>query len=168
MRRISFFLFVSILALAITLPAFAAVQNVKVGGDVTVRHLWRRAYDLNAKNDSDTYNGGLFGPIDGDAAGETARMADIYNWFMEQVRIRVDAELTDNVSGHIELLNQRDADSPNVGTQGSALATNGAGTAVSGVATGSGGAPSGANDAFDVTLNKAYITVKEFLSGPVT
>ncbi|MBI4431292.1 MAG: alginate export family protein [Candidatus Omnitrophica bacterium] len=168
MRRISFFLFVLILAVSVTLPAFAAVQNVKVGGDVTVRHLWRRAFDLNADNNSDTYNGALFGPIDGDAAAEPRRLDDVYNWFMEQVRLRVDAELTDNISGRIELLNQRDMDGPNVGTQGSALATNGGGTAVHGLVTGAAGAPSGANDAFDITLNQAVITVKEFLYGPVT
>lgn len=178
MKRISFLLlFVftfSVVSLTVVLPAFAAVQNVKVSGDLTARHLWRTAYDLDADNDSDTYNGGLFGPIDGDAAGEPRRLDDTYNWFMEQVRLRIDAELTDNISGHIELLNQRDMDSPNPGTQGSALATDGGGTARTGLVTGSGGLPSitdalgGNNDAFDVTLNQAYISIKEFLYSPVT
>ncbi len=164
MRRISFFLFVSILALAVTLPAFAAVQNVKVGGDVTVRNIYRSAFDLDNDNKSDTYNGGRFGAING--SGDQ-RSDDTYNFFMEQVRLRVDAELTENVSGHIELLNQRDMDGPNVGTQGSALATDGGGNAVSGrtaLTTG----PSTANDAFDVTLNKASIEIKEFLYSPAT
>ena len=68
-------------------PAFAEVQNVKVSGDVKVMGIYRDSYDLN---DND--------PADQDA------------WYQSIARIQIDADLTDNVSTCVRLLNERDWD----------------------------------------------------------
>lgn len=77
---------VAVLALAIAMPAAAAVQNVKVGGDLTVKAL-------------DRYNFAL-GSTDPNCGGHQDVILSI-------ARLRVDAELTDNVSAVIRLLNER-------------------------------------------------------------
>lgn len=71
------------LILAIGLPAGAEVQSVKVGGDVTVYGVMVEDYDLNA-----------------DAA-------DNADYIMTSTRLRIDADLTDNVSAAIGMINER-------------------------------------------------------------
>ena len=46
--------------LAASVPSFAEVQNVKVGGDVTIRSFWRKNLDLNdeSSNTLDTSGAG--------------------------------------------------------------------------------------------------------------
>ncbi|MBN1687929.1 MAG: alginate export family protein [Candidatus Omnitrophica bacterium] len=129
-----------VLCVALAVPAFAAVENVKLSGDITIRGLYRDGYTLGNLETS-TYNGGVF-------AGD-----DDQKFFMSTVRLRVDADLTENISAEVELMNQRDIDAPSGGAQGSPLATNGT------VFQGAGG--SAANDQFDVILNLANITIKE-------
>ncbi len=136
------FLLVGLLVLAMALPAFAAVENVKLSGDVTARGIFKESYTLGGIKGNDTFNGTFFNPVD-----------DEQRFFMSQVRLRVDADLTKNVSAEIELLNQRDWDAPAGGVQGSGLT---AGTNV-----GLGASPSAANDQFDVLLSLANITLKD-------
>lgn len=69
----------------LAIPAFAAVQNVKVSGDITTYGVWQDEFDLN---DS------------GDPYANDAFLATI-------TRLRIDADLTDNVSATIRLLNER-------------------------------------------------------------
>ena len=80
----------SVLAIValIAVPAFAEVQNVKVSGDIDSKMINRNNYDLGsavgaAKNGNDT-------------------------WFMSTVRLQIDADLTDNVSTCVRVLNERD------------------------------------------------------------
>jgi len=127
----------------------AAVENVKVSGDVTIRGLWRESYSLGGIPSQDTYNGSIFSAV-----------RDEQRFFMSQVRLRTNADLTENISGEIELLNQRDLDSPAGGQQGGALAS---GTLVLGTAP---SAVAGAQ--FDVLLNLANITVKELYFEPLS
>ncbi len=78
----------AVLALALATPAFAAVQNVKVSGDILARYIQRDNFDL-------TKGSG--------AAGE-----DRIGVFNTVTRLRVDADLTDNVQTTIRLINERD------------------------------------------------------------
>src|SRR3989338_3924536 len=82
----------SILAIValIAVPAFAEVQNVKVSGDIDSKVIYRNNYDFKQ------------GPI----AGNVNSDKDI--WFNTVTRVQVDADLTDNVSTCIRLLNERD------------------------------------------------------------
>jgi len=108
---------VCILALAafICAPVFAEVQNVKVSGDIAVRSLVRDNYTL----DKDT--------------------AKSQTYFMQSVGLNVDADLTDNVSTAVRLVNQRDWDNNS-----------------SGVST------------FDADIDLAYVTLKEMIYAPLT
>ncbi len=72
------------------MPAFASVQNVKVSGDVDSTWLLRENFDLGANIIGDRYQ----------------------NLFITQTRLRVDADLTDNVSTSVGLINERPWDEP--------------------------------------------------------
>ena len=80
-----------ILALAflvgIALPAFAEVQNVKVSGDITAYGIYRDEYDLDSRANSDKSDDSAF--------------------YVSIARVRIDADLTDNVQTTIRLLNER-------------------------------------------------------------
>lgn len=80
----------SVLAIValIAVPAFAEVQNVKVSGDIDSKMITRNNYDLNNYTDDSS--------------------ADSDTWFMSAVRVQIDADLTDNVSTCVRLLNERD------------------------------------------------------------
>lgn len=99
-------------------PGFAEVQNVKVGGDVTVRTLHRRNLDLKDRS------GAL----------------DIDNYLMTTTGLNVGADLTENVSAFVRIVNERDWN--NQATSGE---------------TGS-----------DVDLSQAYVTFKELFYAPLT
>lgn len=75
----------------IAAPAFAEVQNVKVSGDVKVMGIYRDSFDLN----------------DNEAEDQTA-------WYQSIARIQIDADLTDNVSTCVRILNERDWDTETV------------------------------------------------------
>jgi hypothetical protein len=72
--------------LGTAVPAFAEVQNVRVGGDITTRAFLRDNLDLH---DND-------GTLDGD------------NFFQSTIGINVGADMTENVSAFIRLANERD------------------------------------------------------------
>lgn len=106
-------------------PAFAAVQNVKVSGDIKAMGASRNNFDLKQ------VNGGNAATTENDKLAAGATFA----------RVKVDADLTDNVSTTIRLLNERlwGADAANQ--------TNG-------------------DSGVDVDL--ANVTMKEFLYSPLT
>ncbi|HAJ56563.1 MAG TPA: hypothetical protein DCL35_02210 [Candidatus Omnitrophica bacterium] len=87
--------FCALLALAFAVPAFAAVQNVKVSGDIIARYISRSDFDL---------------------AKDANSSADDISVFNSVVRLRVDADLTDNVSTTIRLINERNWDEATVST----------------------------------------------------
>jgi hypothetical protein len=125
-----------ILALAmlvgLTAAAYAEVQNVKVSGDILAEGLIRHQLTLRSK----------------DQRWDGAANYDGYNrdidGLMSHVRVRVDADLTDNVSATVRLLNERmwggeyDAETIQDG------------------------------HTTEVTLDLAYATMKEFLYSPLT
>lgn len=81
--------FCALFVLAMAVPAFAAVQNIKVGGDITARYISRGDFDLTKDAVDDDDNVTAFNSI---------------------VRVRVDADLTDNVSACVRLINERNWD----------------------------------------------------------
>lgn len=73
-----------VLILAMALPAYAETQSVKVSGDLTIRGIYRKDFDLDSAGEP---NGESFG--------------------MSTAEVQIDADLTDNVSTVIRIVNQR-------------------------------------------------------------
>jgi len=119
---------VSMLATLVAMPAFAAVQNIKVGGDIDSTFIYRDRFDLGR-----------------DRSGTNGNDASEYkqNLFITQTRLRVDADLSDNVSATVALINERPWDNEgDVNTQ-STSDTN-------------------------IQLNLAYVKLREMLYSPLT
>ena len=115
---------------AMAVPAFAAVQNVKVSGDIDAKWIIRDNFSLG--QESSTFVGSK----------------DNQNSLNTSARVRVDADLTDNVSATIRLLNERDwSDEGSTGTSSSSA---------------------GATGDTSVYLDLAYVTLKEMLYSPLT
>ena len=82
-----------VLVAALAGAAYADVQSVKVSGDITIRGISRENYDLK------------------DAVKDvTVDNEDDNAFYMQTTRVQIDADLTDNVSTTIRLLNERDWD----------------------------------------------------------
>ena len=93
---------VGLLAVAVSLAgsaAYAEVQNVKVSGNIDMKGISHHNYDLKLKqkNESGTTGGTVPLVSNDDDAG----------FYLSTVHVGVDADLTDNVSAHVRLLNQR-------------------------------------------------------------
>lgn len=73
----------------VAVPAFAEVQNVKVSGDINVKAISRDNFDLRKTTRGTTTND------------------DKFQAYLQATEVRVDADLTDNVSTAVKLLNQR-------------------------------------------------------------
>ena len=80
----------AVLLVGMSIPAFAAVENVKVGGDITIRGIHRTEYDFT-KNSS-----------------QAQAAMDNVDYLMTTTRIYVTSELTDNVAVVVRLINERD------------------------------------------------------------
>jgi len=87
MRRLLTLCIVLTVVALVAAPAFAEVQNVKVSGDVKVMGIYRDDFDLN----------------DDDASAD-----DQQAWYQSIARVQIDADLTDNVSTCVRMLNERD------------------------------------------------------------
>ncbi|PIQ89544.1 MAG: hypothetical protein COV72_02665 [Candidatus Omnitrophica bacterium CG11_big_fil_rev_8_21_14_0_20_42_13] len=120
----------AILALALVVPAYAEVQNVKVSGDLTINAL-------------DRYNFAL-GNTDVNCGGHQDVLYSV-------ARLRVDAELTDNVSVVTRLLNER--------IWGEEYYTDNDGATQ---------IPTGSAITSSISLDLAYAVLKEFLYSPLT
>lgn len=144
MRKLMLFLALALAVVLFVAPAFAEVQNVKVGGDVNVRTLSRQNLDLlrdgNTSRPSDRGN-----PDVGQAVGKPTDDKDYE--IMSTIGIDVNADLTDNVGVGIRLLNQRDW-----------AADTGVGVGALGV--------SNARD--KVSIDLASVTLKEFFYQPLS
>ena len=95
-------LLVAALMVVLASPAFAAIQNVKVSGDITTSFVDRNNFDLGQTEDT------LFVAVDGDTdLNGTPVGLKNQNVFITQTRLRVDADLSDNVSTTVGLINER-------------------------------------------------------------
>ncbi|MDD5455047.1 MAG: alginate export family protein [Candidatus Ratteibacteria bacterium] len=83
------------LVLGLVFSASAAVQNVRVGGDIEVKGIYQRSYDI--------YNEIEVGPLtiyDNNPV--------VHDYLMQNVRLYVDAALTDNVEAYVRLIYTQD------------------------------------------------------------
>ncbi len=110
-------------------PAFAAVQNVKVSGDIDSTYINRQDFNLGLQTPI------LTGVEDG-LSNQSA--------FITQTRVRIDADLSDNVSTTVGVINERAW-----GAEGNSASTT-----------------QFLNT--DVELYLAYATMREFLYSPLT
>jgi hypothetical protein len=125
------------LVFAFSAVAYAETQSVKVSGDITARAFMRDNMDLN-KHDSTSGT---------DASNNTQ------SFLMSTAEVQIDADLTDNVSGVIRLVNQRAWGDQNY-TYGNDPEINNTDNANI--------------NAFNVGVDLAYIELKEFLYSPLT
>ncbi len=84
---------VAAIVVAFSVPAFAETQSVKVSGDITIYHIAEADLDLN-KDDDNTI-------------GTGATSSDTDEYFADCIGLNVEADLTDNVSTFIRLVNER-------------------------------------------------------------
>ncbi len=130
-------------ALCLTASVYAETQSVKVSGDLTMRSLFRSNYDYR-------------GSVDEAANRSSGNEAD-QTWFMSNAEVQIDADLTDNVQTVIRLVNQRDWDvQTKTVTSTTTLAQNGLGGYTANA------------DEFDVIVDLAYVTLKNFVYSPLT
>jgi hypothetical protein len=77
-------------------PAMADVQNVKISGDIDAKAIWHENYDLKKEDNTES-----------ETNATVTRFQDDEGFALSTVRVRIDADLTDNVSTAVRLLNQR-------------------------------------------------------------
>ena len=130
-------LFVMALVLGMAVPAFAETQNVKVSGSIDSYAFYRQNYDLLDNNDSGVVAVGT-APQGQSHASSTTQRSEADNYFRTNTQVEVSADLTDNVSTVINLVNERDWE---------------------------GG--SNTNE-FDVAVDLAYVQMKEIFYSPLT
>lgn len=156
------------IALVLTTAAFAETQSVKVSGDLSVIAIGRANYDLRSS-----------GPEAG-TVGATARTgmyADTgfpeqrsgQSWLMSTAEVEIDADLTDNVQTVVRLLNERDwgtrtkAYLPGSSVGGTSGANNNIIYPLS-----PGAAYTDGVDDYQVNVELAYVTLKDFVYCPLT
>lgn len=127
---------IAILALALIVgltygAAYAEVQNVKVSGDITASAILRRHFNLESGS-----------------AGDEKNINQ--SLFMTQTRVRIDADLTDNVMATVRLINERVWNGQNDNVYNADKT-----------------APTNSNN-FSIDLDLAFVTLKEFLYSPLT
>ncbi len=123
--------------------AYAEVQNVKVSGDITVKGVSRNNFDLTKTSQMGSVTGSV-------------RFDDKDRDILSITRVRVDADLTDNVSATVRLLNERvwNGDGNAAGSANRNIGLN--------------TAPASNADENDIDLDLAYVTLKEFLYSPLS
>ncbi len=144
-------LLVLALVFAMSAIVYAETQSVKVSGDLAMRAFARNNFDLN-RDDAEGANG--------------TTSSDWATYLTSTAEVQIDADLTDNVSGVIRLINQRVW-----GSGDKAAEANGE--------LGEVGAPfqdqvtarvmtNDREDEFQIDVDLAYIELKEFLYSPLT
>jgi len=129
------------LVVGVSFAAYAEVQNVKVSGDLTIAGVYRNNFDLAKSKDGARFV-------------NTGTLRDTEKDFFSIARVRVDADLTDNVSATVRFLNERNWNGDSSAT------TNDANRNIGLATTG--------RDDQKVDIDLAYVTLKEFLYSPLT
>src|SRR3989338_663132 len=141
-RRLGIWLCLLAIVSFIAQPAFAAVQNVKVSGDISVSAVSRSNFDLDKSS------------RDPNSLGSGSNQ-DSQSDFLSITRVKVDADLSDNVSTSVRLLNERNWNGDSTtGTE----ANRNVGLTTAGTS----------GDENDIDLDLASITLKDFLFSPLT
>lgn len=140
-------LFVLTLALAVSMPAYAKTENVKISGSIDMYGFSRANLDLQKSNDSGAADALAASPtVQGSSHGGSAsHRSEGDSYFMGITQLEVDADLSDNVSTVVNLINQRDwnADLFDATTANT-------------------------TQEFDVMLDLAYVKLKEAFYAPLT
>ncbi|MFQ5952924.1 MAG: alginate export family protein [Candidatus Omnitrophota bacterium] len=89
------------LVFAVSTIAYAETQSVKVSGDIALRAFARNNYDL------DNDDPGVLVGTGGGALNVGSMSSDWATYLLNTAEVQIDADLTDNVSGVIRLINQR-------------------------------------------------------------
>ncbi|MFA5142950.1 MAG: alginate export family protein [Candidatus Omnitrophota bacterium] len=135
------------IALCVTGSVYAETQSVKVSGDLTMRGIYRNDYALISQEDENINTNASVTKVD----------STNQSWAMTVAAVQVDADLTDNVTTVIRMLNQRDWNvAVNRTTQTTDLTPNGRG----------GYLPT--SEEFDVMVDLAYVQLKNFIYSPLT
>lgn len=146
-----------ILALAfvvgIACAAYAEVQNVKVSGDINVKGVGRNNFDLTKV------------PVSGTGQHDNINYEDKESDMLSITRVRVDADLTDNVSTTVRLLNERNW---NGESKTGGYSNTNIGNYYTDTGTASRIVAQNDNDEGDISLDLAYVTLKEFLYSPLS
>jgi hypothetical protein len=144
--------------LALAAPAFAETQTVKVSGALDAYWFYRNNLDLRDGNDAGAIPEGSTVPSSPVTTASGINQSDGDNYFMSIAQVEVAADLTDNVSVVIRLLNQRDwnADAFRDSQQDQG-----------GTASVSRGSEND-EDEFDVVVDLAYVQMKEIFYAPLT
>ncbi|HOD12355.1 MAG TPA: alginate export family protein [Candidatus Omnitrophota bacterium] len=117
-------LLIAVLLVAVmAVPAFASVQNVKVSGDLTTTWALRSEFNLGVNSGATKQN---------------------MNDFLSYTRVRIDADLTDNVSTTVRLLNERPWGDDKITSSSDATSNE------------------------DVLIDLAYVQLREMLYSPLT
>lgn len=111
---------------AFAVPSFASVQNIKISGDVDNTFVHRKNFDF----------GRGIASVPGSNNSDREQ-----NVFLSQVRLRADADLSDNVSATVGLINERVWEND---------------------------PSSSGNGAAGVDINLAFVTLREMLYSPLT
>lgn len=80
----------AVMLLGLVVPAFSAVENVKVGGDIVVKGIYRNNFDMTKK------------------AAVVGAAGDGNSYIYTGARVYVSAELSDNVSAMVRFIDERD------------------------------------------------------------
>jgi len=123
---------IAAVAVAFCVPAFAETQNVKISGDIRVSHVFQ-------------------GDIDGTDSGSGSNENDSETFFMQQVGLNIEADLTDNASTFVRIINERTWDAEDASWQDGTAGEAGPGA-----------------DQFGIDLDEAYVVLKEMLYAPLT
>ncbi len=147
--------------------AYAETQNVKVSGDLAIRGFWRDNYqNFNSFASQNEQSGAYLVTAGGVPISDERVGIDRPNsqWFMSTTELQIDADLTDNVSTCIRLVNQRDW---NVARSTEYTQTDQISTIGSGGFGHSTSYVENPNE-FAVDLELAYVTLKNFIYSPLT
>ena len=141
------------LALVLAAPAFAETQNVKVSGAIDAYWFYRTNFDLRDNNDVGVVPAGAGAAIyNHNGIGDAHQKSEKDDYFRTNTQIEVSADLTDNVSTVINIVNQRDWNAVDFrdSVQSSLNTTN------------------TATNEFDIELDLAYVQMKEIFYSPLT
>ena len=141
-------LLVTMLAVLVAVPAFAETQNVKVSGSLDAYAFYRNNFDLTKGNDSGAVPVAVGTTVPGtvhSGAQLPTNQSSSDTFYTSITQVQVAANLTDNVSTVIDLINQRDWNADQFGTN-----------------------TSNATNEFDVLVDLAYVQMKEIFYSPLT
>ena len=137
-------LLVIALAVFVSASAFASTQNVKVSGSLDAYAFYRSNFDLTKNNDAGSVPQGSTVPGVSHSGSAVSR-SNVDEYFMSITQVQISADLTDNVSTVINLINQRDWNGTTFGSSTSAIANE-----------------------FDILLDLAYVQMKQIFYSPLT